>query len=91
MHSPRVMCGGDAGARHHFANKFYAFTVIGPAVTGSDNFVENFACTFADSAVELSGFWIAVEPPTWRIRCVFAHFGSLVPKRVDVSSVSAAM
>src|SRR5438067_4273232 len=86
VHSPSVMCRGDAGARHHFANEFYAFAVIGPAVIGSDSFVENLACTFADPAIELSGFWIAIEPPTYRVRCVFAHVGSLVSERVDVSS-----
>src|SRR3954453_13310902 len=91
VHSPSVVCGGDADARHHFANEFYAFAVIGPAVIGSDSFVKNLACTFADPAIELCGFWVAIEPPTCRIRCVFADVGSLVPERVNVSSVSAAM
>src|SRR5437762_13111821 len=79
VHSPSVMCRGDAGARHHFANEFYAFAVIGPAVIGSDSFVENLACTFAAPAIALSGFWIAIEPPTYRVRCVFAHVGRLSP------------
>jgi hypothetical protein len=83
--------GSDAGARHHFADEFYTFAVVVAAVSGADGFIENAGRPLADSSVEFSAFWIAIEPATRRVTRTFAYAGSTVSERVDVSSMSATM
>ena len=91
VHPPSVVRGSDAGARHHLGDELYGFAVVIAAVSVANSFVENLRRSLADPPVELSGFWIAVEAPTRRVRRTFADAGSAVSERVDVSSVSAAM
>src|SRR4029453_6482474 len=91
VHAPRVMCGSDAGARHHFGDQLYGFAIVPTAVRCRNSFVENFRRSFADPPIKFSRFWVAVETPTRRVSCVFGYAGSAVRKRVDVSSVSAAV
>ena len=91
VHPPRVMCGRDAGARHHFADKLHGFAVVGTAVSRADSLVENLACAFADSPIELSGFRIAIEAPPSRYGCVFAYASSTAGERIDITGVPTSM
>src|SRR4029453_5130431 len=91
VYSPGVVRGSNAGARHHLANEFYGFAIVVAAVNGGDSFVENFGGPLADTAIEFSGFWVAIEAPAWRVRRAFGYAGSAVCEGIGVSSVTPAM